>query len=128
MKTLINTTKLYLIDLFRFVMNFLNPLYVNDEAETYFAMSESQLKKAGIPHLVALAICILVAEFASTCGFLLQFIIMLPVMAVVFYAIVTVIMIFQVKWTWLHKHYEEYVDPETGVTRTLVTYEKKRFI
>ena len=46
----------------------------------------------------------------------------------VLYLTFTLINIAQRIWMDLHPTMSEYVDPETGVTRTLMTYEKKRFI
>ena len=44
------------------------------------------------------------------------------------YLIFTLVNIAQRVWMDLHPTKEEYVDPETGVTRTLMCYHKKRFI
>lgn len=125
MKTLMNN---YFMRLVEFVMAIIEPSECDYDTEKYFSMSKRELRMALIPHIIILA-------FAYTSIILLNtyavprcvsFVVLLPVSIAVIFTIAECVAIAQTIVTDMTGKEEEYVDPETGETRTLMTYKKIR--
>lgn len=125
-----NLFKNYFMSLVNFILSILMPEIIKWNTDKYFEMSKKELRSAMIPHIIVLTIAFGSSLLLNVIGIpeFLAFVLLLPVTIAVIFTIADSIAIMQVMATNLTGKPEEYVDPETGVTRTLMTYEKKRFI
>lgn len=125
-----NLFKNYFMSLVNFILSILIPEIVTWNTDKYFEMSKKELRSAMIPHILVLTIALGCSMILNVIGMpeFLAFVLLLPVTIAVIFTIADSIAIMQVMVTNLSGKPEEYVDPETGKTRTLMTYEKKRFI
>lgn len=125
-----NLFKNYFMSLVNFVLSILMPEIIKWNTDKYFEMSKKELRSAMIPHIVVLTIAFVSSLLLNVIGVpeFLAFVLLLPVTIAVIFTIADSIAIMQVMTTNLTGKPEEYVDPETGIKRTLMTYEKKRFI
>ena len=125
-----NLFKNYFMSLVNFILSILMPEIIKWNTDKYFEMSKKELRATMIPHIVVLTIALGCSLLLNVIGMpeFLAFVLMLPITIAVIFTIADSIAIMQVMVTNLHGKPEEYVDPETGVSRTLMTYEKKRFI
>lgn len=125
-----NLFRNYFLSLVNFVLSILMPEIVKWNTDKYFEMSKKELRAAMIPHIVVLTIAFVSSLLLNVIGVpeFLAFVLLLPVTIAVIFTITDSVAIMQVMATNLTGKPEEYVDPDTGVVRTLMTYEKKRFI
>ena len=125
-----NLFKNYFMSLVNFILSILMPEIIKWNTDKYFEMSKKELRATMIPHIVVLTIALGCSLLLNVIGIpaFLAFVLMLPITIAVIFTIADSIAIMQVMVTNLHGKPEEYVDQETGVSRTLMTYEKKRFI
>lgn len=125
-----NLFRNYFLSLVNFVLSILMPEIIKWNTDKYFEMSKKELRATMIPHIVVLTIALGCSLLLNVIGMpeFLAFVLMLPIAIAVIFTIADWIAIMQVMVTNLHGKPEEYVDPETGIKRTLMTYEKKRFI
>lgn len=125
-----NLFKTYLLKLVNFILSILIPEVIKWNTDKYFEMSKKELRAEMIPHIVVLTIAFVSSLLLNVIGVpeFLAFVLLLPVTIAVIFTIADSVAIMQVMATNLTGKPEEYVDPDTGVVRTLMTYEKKRFI
>lgn len=125
-----NLFKTYLLKLVNFIMAILMPEIITWDTDKYYTMSKKELRMAMIPHLVILTVAFTFSMILNIFAVpeMLMFILMLPITVAVIFTLADSVAIMQVMATNLTGKPEEYVDPDTGVVRTLMTYEKKRFI
>lgn len=125
-----NLFRNYFISLVNFILSILMPELIKWNTDKYFEMSKKELRATMIPHVVVLTIAFGCSMLLNVIGIpeFLAFVLLLPITIAVIFTIADSIAIMQVMATNLTGKQEEYVDPDTGVTRTLMTYKKKRFI
>ena len=131
MKTLKTIIAKYLCNLLMCIAGFIIPEISEITSEKYFHMTQKEIREELYGHAIAIVLDIAFSVIATLCP-TLTMLVSLPIaifmIASVMYLVVSLINIAQRVWMDLHPTMSEYVDPETGVTRTLMTYEKKRFI
>lgn len=125
-----NLFRNYFISLVNFILSILMPELIKWNTDKYFEMSKKELRATMIPHIVVLSIAFGCSMLLNVIGIpeFLAFVLLLPITIAVIFTIADSIAIMQVMATNLTGKQEEYVDPDTGVARTLMTYKKKRFI
>lgn len=131
MKTLKRIINTYFCNLLTFLIGLLIPEVDEMNTDKYFHMSKKEIRHDLYGHLIMLSIDVAIAIIATMFP-MLTLLVALPaaifMIVTVLYLVVTLVNIAQRVWMDLHPTKEEYVDPETGVTRTLMCYHKKRFI
>lgn len=131
MKTLKKAVSKYFCNLLTFVIGLFIPEIDELNTEKYFHLSYKEIRHELYTQIVAVLIDLGIA-YIGTVYPMITFLIAIPLavfmLVSVLYLTFTLINIAQRIWMDLHPTMSEYVDPETGVTRTLMTYEKKRFI
>ena len=131
MKTLKSIITTYFCNLLTFAIGLFIPEIDELITERYFHISYKEIRHELYTQIVAILIDLGIA-YIGTVYPMITFFIAIP-MAIfmllsVLYLTCTLINIAQRVWMDLHPTMSEYVDPETGIRRTLMTYEKKRFI
>ena len=125
-----NLFKNYFLSLVNFIFSILLPEIIKWHTNKYFDISKKELRAAMTPRIVVLTIAFGCSMILNVIGMpeFLAFVLLLPITVAVIFTIADSIAIMQVMASNLTGKPEEYVDPETGIRRTLMTYEKKRFI
>lgn len=123
MKTLKKMIATYFCNLFTFIIGLFVPAIDELNTQKYFYMTYKEIRHELYAQIVVVCIDLGIAIIGSMYPWLTVF-----MLTSVLYLTFTLINIAQRVWMDLHPTTSEYVDPETGVTRTLMTYEKKRFI
>ena len=118
----------YFEKLVNFVLAIIKPSEYDYDTEKYFSMSKKELRMAMIPHITILTAAYILITVMNMYGVpqTVAFVVLLPVIVTVIFTIADSVAIFQAKLSDLTGKEEEYVDPETGETRTLMTYKKIR--
>lgn len=131
MKTLKNAIIKYFCNLLTFAIGLFTPGIDEMNTERYFHLSYKEIRHELYTQIVAVLIDLGIA-YIGTVYPMIAFFIAIPLavfmLVSVLYLTCTLINIAQRIWMDLHPTMSEYVDPDTGVVRTLMTYEKKRFI
>lgn len=131
MNTLKNAIIKYFCNLLTFVIGLFIPEIDEMNTERYFHISYKEIRHELYTQIVAVLIDLGIA-YIGTVYPMITFFIAIPMaifmLVSVLYLTCTLINIAQRVWMDLHPTTSEYVDPETGIKRTLMTYEKKRFI
>ena len=131
MKTIKRIITTYFCNLLTWLIGLLIPEVDEMNAEKYFHISRKEIKHELYGHLIMLSIDLVIAVVATMFP-MITMLVALPaaifMVTTTIYLIFTLVNIAQRIWMDLHPTKEEYVDPDTGVTRTLMCYHKKRFI
>lgn len=131
MKTIKRIITTYFCNMLTWLIGLLIPEVDEMNTEKYFHMSKKEIRHELYGHLIMIAIDCVIA-ILGTMHPMITMLIALP--AAIFMVTTTIYLVFTLvniaQRVWMDKHptEEEYVDPETGVTRTLMCYHKKRFI
>ena len=131
MKTLKKMIATYFCNLFTFVIGLFVPAIDELNTQKYFYMTYKEIRHELYAQIVVVCIDLGIAIIGSMYPWLTVFIaipLAVFMLTSVLYLTFTLINIAQRVWMDLHPTTTEYVDPETGVTRTLMCYHKKRFI
>ena len=131
MKTLKKIVNTYFCNLLTWLIGLLIPAVDEMNTEKYFHISHKEIRHELYGHLIMVSIDVAIAIIATMFP-MLTLLVALPaaifMIVTVLYLVFTLINIAQRIWMDKHPTKEEYVDPETGVTSTLMYYHKKRFI
>lgn len=131
MKTLKKIVNTYFCNLLTWLIGLLIPAVDEMNTEKYFHISHKEIRHELYGHLIMVSIDVAIAIIATMFP-MLTLLVALPaaifMIVTVLYLVFTLINIAQRIWMDKHPTKEEYVDPETGVARTLMCYHKKRFI
>ena len=131
MKTLKKLVATYFSNLLTFAIGLFIPGIDEMNTERYFHISYKEIRHELYTQIVAVLIDLGIA-YIGTVYPMITFLIAIPLavfmLVGVLYLTFTLVNIAQRIWMDLHPTTSEYVDPETGIRRTLMTYEKKRFI
>lgn len=131
MKTLKKLVATYFSNLLVFVNGLFIPEIDEMNTEKYFYLSYKEIRHELYAQIIVVLIDLGIA-YIGTVYPMITFLIAIPLaifmLMSALYLTCTLINIAQRVWMDLHPTTSEYVDPETGFTRTLMTYEKKRFI
>lgn len=131
MKTIKRIVNTYFCNLLTWLIGILIPEVDEMNTEKYFHLTKKEIRHELYGHLIMISIDLVIA-LIGTMFPMLTMLVAIPaaifMVTTVVYMIFTLVNIAQRVWSDMHPTTSEYVDPETGVTRTLMTYEKKRFI
>ena len=118
----------YFMSLVNFVLAIVKPSDCDYDTEKYFAMSRKELAMVMIPHVAILSGSFMLITVMNMFAIpqSVAFVVLLPVIMTVIFTIADSVAIGQAILTDMTGKPEEYVDPETGETRTLMTYKKIR--
>lgn len=131
MKTLKRIVITYFCNLLTWIIGLIIPEVDEMNTEKYFHISHKEIRHELYGHLIMVSIDVAIA-ILGTMHPMITMLIALPaaifMVTTTMYLIFTLVNIAQRVWMDKHPTEEEYVDPETVVTRTLMCYHKKRFI